>query len=45
MANRNSQGFGFIPAGRLGGGPSIQGQGKNTKSMLATAQLFTMVMC
>ena len=28
MANRNSQGFGLIPAGRLGGGPSIQGQGK-----------------
>ena len=28
MANRNTQGFGLIPAGRLGGGPSIQGQGK-----------------
>ena len=28
MANRNGQGFGLIPAGRLGGGPSIQGQGK-----------------
>ena len=28
MANRNSSGFGLIPAGRLGGGPSIQGQGK-----------------
>ena len=28
MANRNTQGFGLIPAGRLGGGASIQGQGK-----------------
>ena len=28
MAIRNTQGFGLIPAGRLGGGPSIQGQGK-----------------
>ena len=28
MANRNTQGFGLIPAGRVGGGPSIQGQGK-----------------
>ena len=28
MANKNTQGFGLIPAGRLGGGPSIQGQGK-----------------
>ena len=28
MANRNSAGFGLIPACRLGGGPSIQGQGK-----------------
>ena len=28
MANRNTQGFGLIPAGRLGGGPSIQGQGQ-----------------
>jgi len=28
MANRNTQGFGLIPANRLGGGPSIQGQGK-----------------
>mgnify|MGYP003125733164 FL=1 len=28
MANKNGQGFGLIPAGRLGGGPSIQGQGK-----------------
>ena len=42
MANRNTQGFGLIPAGRLGGGPSIQGQGKY-KIMLATAQLYTMV--
>ena len=28
MANRNGQGFGLIPAGTLGGSPSIQGQGK-----------------
>jgi len=28
MANRNTQGFGLIPAGTLGGSPSIQGQGK-----------------
>ena len=28
MANRNTKGFGLIAAGRLGGGPSIQGQGK-----------------
>ena len=28
MANRNTQGFGLIPAGRMGGTPSIQGQGK-----------------
>ena len=28
MANRNTQGFGLRAAGRLGGGPSIQGQGK-----------------
>ena len=36
MANRNTQGFGLIPAGRLGGGPSIKVK-VNTKSMLATA--------
>ena len=29
MANRNTQGFGLNSCyGRLGGGPSIQGQGK-----------------
>ena len=28
MANRNTQGFGLIPAGRMGGTPAIQGQGK-----------------
>ena len=28
MANKNTKGFGLIPAGRLGGTPSIQGQGK-----------------
>ena len=28
MANRNTQGFGLIPGSRLGGGKSIQGQGK-----------------
>ena len=28
MANRNTKGFGLIPAGRMGGTPSIQGQGK-----------------
>jgi len=28
MANRNTAGFGLIPAGTLGGSPSIQGQGK-----------------
>ena len=28
MANRNTQGIGLIPAGTLGGSPSIQGQGK-----------------
>ena len=28
MANRNTQGFGLIPAGTVGGSPSIQGQGK-----------------
>jgi hypothetical protein len=28
MANRNTQGFGLVPAGTLGGSPSIQGQGK-----------------
>ena len=42
MANRNTQGFGLIPAGRLGGGPSIQGQGKY-KIDAGSAQLFTMV--
>ena len=34
MANRNTQGFGLIPAGRMGGTPSIQGQ---TKYQLQTA--------
>ena len=28
MANRNTAGFGLVPAGTLGGSPSIQGQGK-----------------
>ena len=28
MANRNTQGFGLIPAGTLGGSPSTQGLGK-----------------
>ena len=28
MANRNTAGFGLVPSSRLGGGPSIQGQGK-----------------
>ena len=28
MANRNTQGFGLIPAGTLGSTPSTAGQGK-----------------
>ena len=28
MANRNTQGFGLVPAGTLGSTPAIQGQGK-----------------
>ena len=42
MANRNTQGFGLIPAGTMGGSPSIQGQGKY-KIAAGLQQLFTMV--
>ena len=41
MANRNTQGFGLIPAGRLGE-DHLSKVKVNTKSMLATAQLYTM---
>ena len=42
MANRNTQGFGLIPAGTMGDHHLFKVKG-NTKSMLATAQLYTMV--
>ena len=41
MANRNTQGFGLIPAGTMGGSPSIQGQGKYKIKAGSTTSIYT----
>jgi len=40
MANRNTQGFGLIPAGTMGGSPSIQGQGKYKIKAGSTTSIY-----
>jgi len=42
MANRNTQGFGLVPAGTLGSTPATSGQGKYKNRCRLMALLSTM---